>query len=256
MGTFSRGGVLAMGLLLGLPSCTDLEFRAYAGYMQAELSGDVGLASSGAPNIVSSTIDIDDSLGLEDEGSVYARVEAEAGIVRVTASAFQYDSTQLGTLQADFGNIPAGITVDTDLELNVLKGAVTFDVIDFGFLRVSPGIAVDYFDVDMTVTAVGIGIAEDLDIDVPVPMPFVEVEGAVGPVALTVGGGGMQVDYSDVEGTYWDVEGLLRFSPVDHFELFAGYRWIDVDGGGTADGQDYDTNLTLQGWFVGAGLVF
>lgn len=256
MGIYARGVVLVAGLLGGLTSCADLEFRAYAGYLQTELSGDVGLASSGSPNVVSADINIGDSLGIDDDGSIYARVEAEVGILRVTVSGFQYQSNGVGTLQADFGNIAAGLTVDTDLKMNVLKGAVTLDLIDWGYVRVSPGVAIDYFDVDLTSRAVGLGVSEDLDIDVPVPMPFVQAEVELGPVGLTVGGGGMKVNYSDVEGTYWDVEGLLRYSPVPYTEVFAGYRWIDVHGGGTADGQDYDTDLTLQGWFVGGGLVF
>jgi hypothetical protein len=224
--------------------------------MQAELSGDAGLAASASPGTVSGSIDVEDSLGIDEEGSGYVRAEAGVSFINVTASAFQYDSSGTGVLQANFGNIPAGITVDTDLEIIVVKGALHFDVLDLGFLRLSPGVAVDYFGTDLTATAVGAGFSEDLDIDVPVPMPFLQTEVIVGPVAATLEGGAMAVDYSDVEGTYIDLEGLVRWTPLPHVEVFGGYRWIDADTDGTADGQDYDADVTLQGWMVGGGFTF
>ena len=256
MGNYARGGVSGLGLLVALASCADLEFRAYAGYMQAEMTGDVGLASSGLPNVVTATVDVEDALGTDEEGSIYVRTEFEMGIVRVTGSAFQYESGGPGVLLADFGNIPAGVAVDTDMEVNVIKGAVTFDVIDFGYLRLSPGVAVDYFDVDTTVTAVGFGISERLEVDVPVPMPILQAEVDIGPVAVTAEGGGMAINYSDVKGTYWDFEGMVRWKALSFFEAFAGYRWIHVDSDGTASGQDYDADVNLRGWFVGGGLTF
>ena len=76
------------------------------------------------------------------------------------------------------------------------------------------------------------------------------------PVAATVDAGGMAVNYGDIDGVFFDLEAMLRIQPTDHIEIFGGYRWIDVDGDGTADGQAYDADLSVRGWFVGGGFVF
>ena len=252
----TRAQVGLVVCLLALPSCMDLRARAYAGYMQSELSGDLGLAPSFAPAAVSTSVDVEDSFGVSDEGSPYVRLEAAAGPLNFTASAFRYDSDSTGTLQANFGDITAGLLVNTETEFFNAKGAVTFDILDVGFLRLSPGLAVDYFDIDVSVTAVGLGAQENLDVQAPVPMLFAQAEATVGPVAATVDVGGIAIDVGDVDGTYFDVEALLRVAPVSHIEVFAGYRWINMDGKGTADGQDFDADLTLQGWFLGGGFTF
>lgn len=243
--------------LLVLPSCMDLEARAYAGYMQAELTGELGLAPT-APTTAIGRVGLEDSFGSGEEGSLYARVDATASIFNVTASAFRYDSTGQGTLEAEFGGLQQGLLVDTEVDFLNAKFGVTFDLIDLGFIRLSPGVAVDYFDLDMSVSAAPplSGEAESLDLQAPVPMLFVQAEGDVGPVSGIVEVGGMSADYGDVDGTFIDVEALLRVAPFSNVELFAGYRYISLEGTGDASGQEFDADLALQGWFVGGGVTF
>ena len=240
------------GLLL--TSCGIARVSGYAGYTQTQLSGDLGLAPGSLS--VNTSADVEDDLNLGESGSPYVRVEAGGGPISVTVSAFRYDSSADGTLTGSFGNIPAGFAVQTDAEIINLKAAVMFDLINFGVVRISPGLAVDYFDIDVQVTATSFSAFDRVDVVAPVPMLFVQVAADVGPVGATVDLGGISVDLPDAEGTFFDLEAMLRVEPFDHVELIAGYRWISIDADGEADGQAFDADLELQGWFVGGGVTF
>ena len=246
--------VLAL-LLLGSTSCVDLRARAHAAYMQPQLSGDVALASTTLPATLGA--DVQDDLGVDTEQSPYVRLELGTGIVNVTASAFQYGSSGSGVLDANFGNITAGVPVNSDIDVLNIRGAVTFDLIDLGPVRISPGLAVDYTDLDFEVRQTTGGTAiERLEVQIPAPLLYVQAEADLGPLIANIDAGGMKVDLDEVDGTFWDIEAMLRYAPAEHFEIFGGYRLILVDGQGTVDGQAYDADVELSGWFAGGGISF
>jgi hypothetical protein len=224
--------------------------------MQPQLDGDIGLAGSASGSAVTGTVDVEDSLGLGEESSPYLRADIGAAIVSFTVSAFHYDATGNGVLEATFGEITAGTPVSTDMEILNIKGAATFNLIDLGPVRLAPGIAIDYLDVDTTVTSTSLSAFESVRVQAPVPMLFGQGEVVLGPVAAILDVGWMSADLADAEGTWWDIEGMLRMTALDPVELIAGYRWISADVDGTADGQNYSADLVLQGWFVGGGLSF
>jgi hypothetical protein len=237
-------------------ACASPRLNGYAGYAQTRLQGDVGLASGSS---VTADVDVEDDLGLEKSGSPYARLEAGLGPFGLTASALHYDSAENGVLTVDFGNIIVGgmaaVAVHTDAELFNAKAALTIDVVDVGGFRLSPGVGVDYIDMDVRVSA-PLGAFDEIDVQAPVPMLFLQAAGDVGPVAATVDFGGMSIDLPDAEGTFLDIEALVRVQPVDHLELIAGYRWIHIDADGVASGQAFDADLALHGWLVGGGITF
>lgn len=250
----AMAALLCLGLLL--PSCGIARLHGYAGYTQTQLSGDLGLAPSLGSSSVITTADVEDDLNLGESGAPYVRVEAGGGPVSVTVSAFRYGSSADGTLTGTFGNIPAGFAVHSDAEIINVKAAVAFDLINIGVVRISPGIAVDYFDIDVEVTATSFSAFDRVDVTAPVPMLFVQVAADVGPVGATVDVGAMDVDLPDAGGTFFDVEAMLRVEPFDHVEFIAGYRWISIDADGEASSQGFDADLELQGWFVGGGVTF
>jgi hypothetical protein len=202
--------------------------------------------------------DVEDDLGVKDSSdSIYLRAEAHAAFLRLTLSAFKYDSSGDGTLTVDYGNISAGAQVSSDIEFTNLKTALTFDLINFGPVRISPGISVDIFDIDSDVRSVSpVVVSESLDWTAPVPMVHLQGELDLGYVAANIDAGVMDVHLNDIDGTFWDLEGMLRVNPWDHVEFFGGYRYISIDGRGRVSGQDFDTDLTFTGWFVGGGFTF
>lgn len=254
---------LVAWLLLGsafaaLPACaslTSLRARGYAGFMQSQVVGDAGLGV--ANGSVTATIDVEDTLGLGDlESSPYGRAELGLGPLGLTVSAFQNDSSGSGTLTVPFGNISASTPVNSSLDLVDVKAAATFTLLDIGPVRIAPGVAVNYLDVDLQVAAPSLSITETVDGQVPVPMVFAQGEVDLGMVALTADVGGIVLDVGDLDGTAWDVEALLRVQPLSHVEVFGGFRWISYELAGTSGGQPFTADLELRGWFVGGGVTF
>jgi len=245
-------------LVAALPSCIHFGANAHVGYTRMRMSGTMALnATAGGTPVASIKNDIETDLGLGDPSdSLYARVELDGGPIALTASGFQYAESGSGTLTFDFGNISAGTTVDSDIEFNNLKVALTLDIIDVAGVRLSPGVGVDLFDVKMSVKDTTMLIDESVDELLPVPMVFVKGELALGPVTATVDAGGMSATVQELNGSYWDIEGLVRLKLFSNLEAFAGYRYISIDGDGTSEGQDFDVNVVLDGWMIGGGVSF
>jgi hypothetical protein len=251
--TVAKVALLAAGLL---PGCTAYELRGYGGFTSTKLSGDVGLSPSG--NLIPPvTADVESAFGLGDaEGSVYLRAEAALASLRLTASAFQHDESGNGTLNVNFGDLTIGTPVASTLDLTSAKVALSFDVLNLGVFRLSPGVALDYFDIDTTVRATTVNAFETVDVSAPVPMPFLQLEGDLGVVAATLDAGWIHIDLEDAGGTFFDLEALVRVQPFAHAEVFAGYRFLSIDADGDADGQDFRADLRLQGWMIGGGITF
>lgn len=236
---------------------TDIGARVYAGYMQAEFDGDVALS----PNVVTplgNVNRVDGQLGIDDpSGSPYGRIDLELGPANLTVSGFSYDQDGTGMLNATFGNINAGAIVNSSLEMVNARGSLHFSLLDLGVFRLSPGVSIDYFDIDMTVSdTANLGLFERIDVEAPVPMLFAEAELDFGIVAGVLDVGGIEVDLPDADGTYFDLEALVRVEPLPHVHVFAGYRYIHLDADGTADGQPFEADLNLRGWMIGGGFEF
>ncbi len=250
-----RTGLLFSLLLLG--SCGSAGLKVFAGYTQVEMSGTVALDTSvGGVDLGTIQVDLEDDLGLTDEvGSPYGRAEVDLGVIHLTGSAFIYDEQSTGTLSVDFGDITVGSTVETDIEIMNFKGAATFDIVDVGVLRLSPGVGVDLFDIDMSINATApVVSSERVEIFTPVPMLFLQTELDFGLVGATLDTGWMSLDLGDVKGTWIDIEGLANFNVFGPFELFAGYRYISIDTEGDADGQAFEADVVLEGWILGGGI--
>ena len=257
MATCRRSTLLISCLVLpGLGSCVGI--KGFGGYTQMQLSGTLALNDSGNTNNLDNIQnDVDSAFGLgEAVGAPYVRGELDLGGIVLTGSGFTFDQTGSGTLSQPFGDIPAGTAIDTDFELLNIKGALSFDIIDVGGVRISPGVAVDFFDIDVRLENPATLEFEDVDTLAPVPMLFVQGEVSLGPVGATVDFGWMSADFGDVDGTWMDIEGLARLNLMPTLEIFAGYRYISLDSTGDADGQEYSANLQLEGWTAGIGLVW
>ena len=244
--------------VLLLCSCETWFVEADAGYAQLQFAGTVALAPSGGGLPVSATtVDLEHELGLEDPiGAPYGRVQAGLGPWGLTASGFSLSDVADGRVTRQFGNITVGTDVHTEVKMINLKSALTFDVLDTPFLTISPGIAIDYFDFDVNVSAPSLGVSERLKAQAPVPLLFGQVTTSLGPVAASLEGGWMSADVGDANGTFLDLEAMLRLRVGLGAHLFAGYRYISIDANGVASGQRFDADFNLQGWMVGAGYRF
>ena len=245
----------ALLLIALLGSCSVAEFTTDAGYMFMALSGDVGFDASGGGG--SANINLGQGLDISNGSSPYARVEVAAAGFRFGLSGFKYGDSGDSILSTAFGDITAGSTVDTDLDLTNLKATIAYDVINFKYLRISPGISIDYFDVDMEMTATSpVLVSEAIDFQVPVPMPYVSAALMYGDWTLDAEASGISVSLADAEGLYWDLSAKLRYQPLPLLKMFVGYRYLLINASGDTGGQDFDADLRLNGLVFGLSFGF
>jgi hypothetical protein len=158
-------------------------------------------------------------------------------------------------LQANFGDVPAGIGVNSDFEMTNGKASLAFQI-DLGPVAVSPGLAVDYFDLKVDVQDVFGAFQESVELAGPVPMLFLRAEADLGIVAAVAEGGYMRIDLDEVTASLLDLEALVEVRPTSLIHLFVGYRLLNLAADGTIDGDTFDTDITLSGFFVGGGVRF
>ncbi len=251
---------LTFALLAFLPACgsippEDAEIRL--AFMKARMDGDVALGSSGGGQ--GADVDVNDDLGLGNSASApLLTATAPTAWGRVGASAFWFDDETNGTLTSGaYGDLAAGSQVRSEFAFTNIKAWWTFDAYRSESVRISPGLALDVFDVDLDVTAVGPAQRfENLDLLAPVPMPFLDGEARFGDFFIAGQGGGMRVDLGDGLGTYWDIEGRIGYLVDDKVEFHTGYRAIGIDANGDADDRKAAVDLTVHGWFIGGSFRF
>lgn len=243
--------------LLALPACFQCAVTGDVGYTSLAIGGDMALSPTGGA--VGPTIDqdIESGLGLGDQsGSPYVRAELDLGVPVLSVSAFQFSDSGIGMLNGSFGNISGGTQVATDLDFRNVKTALTFDI-DLGPAKISPGLAVDLFDLDLHVQDVAGFAEESVSLIAPVPMLFMRAEADLGIVAGVAELGGLKTPrIQDIKGTFWDGELRVEVRPAPMFHLFAGYRFMHLDGNGNIDNQDFSTSLDISGWLIGGGIRF
>ncbi len=247
--------VVAAPVLLALPSCYTFEVEAQAGYAQLALDGDFGYV--GGTNNTNIQQDIEPALGLgDDQGTPFGRLELDFGTATLSASGFMFEDEGQGTLTANFGdNLTAGTSVFSTFELTNIKVAWAFDI-ELGPVTLAPGIAADFFDLSMTVRD-SIGIAtEEAELAAPIPMLFLRGGVDVGPVRGVGEVGYVAVDIEDVEASLLDVEARLEVAPTPWFDVFVGYRLINMEVEGLIDDDTYDIDIGLSGFMVGGGFRF
>ncbi len=254
-----RLGILAVLSCL-IPACASLHARAYGGLTQATLDGSMALQSStGNLPLGQNGVNLENEGGVENsEVLPYLRGELGMPIGSVTVSGFAFSETGGGQLASNhqFGDILPGSLISSRVEFLNIKTAVHFDLLSLGVFRFSPGLGLDVFDLDAQISQVGTSNYERIDNVAFVPMLFGQAEVDLGVVAGTLDVGWIDVDLEDADGSYLDLEALVRVNPLKHLELFAGYRFINIDAKGTADSRRFEAEFDLHGWMVGGGVTF
>ncbi|HEX5050886.1 MAG TPA: hypothetical protein VFZ65_03860 [Planctomycetota bacterium] len=238
-----------------LAACAPVGVTAQAGYAQVALRGDIALTDDMGSG--GTRQDFDSAFGLGDErGSPFVRAQVDFGVPVLTASGFWLRESGSGVLDETFGGLPAATPVDSDLELTVGKFSCTADI-DLGPVTVSPGLAVDVFDLYFRVREQALGNSEEIDDILALPMLFVRVEGRFGGLRLGADCGYLEIpDLDRNNGRFFDLEALAEWTVLSEASVFCGYRFIDLDAKGDTDTQSFAVDLQIRGWFVGGGLRF
>ena len=244
--------ILAGLLLLALPACSLPTAEVQAGLALLSIDGDVGYVE-GSSN-ASIDQDAESACGLGGtKGAPYIRGQLDLGMPVITVSAFSFEDEGQGVLDADFGSLSTGLAVNSTLEMQALKAAISFDI-GLGPVSISPGIAVDYFDLSIEATN---GLTtEQVDLNGPLPLGFLRATVDFGTLGAFVEAGYVAADVDEVEGEMLDVEAQLVYRPWSALELFAGYRLMHLELDGVIDNDTVDSDLTISGLIFGGGLKF
>lgn len=249
--------ILAGLALLALPACSVPTVEIQAGYAFLSLDGDVGYDND--QNAIAIEQDTKEAFGLGDvQGSPYVRAQLDLGVPVLTVSGFQFSDEGRGRLAEDFGSLPninGGLPVQTGFDMFNAKVSYAFDI-GIGPVAISPGIAIDYFDLQMDVQD-AFGLAqESVDLNGPVPLGFLRASLDLEIVSAFAEVGYIGADVSDIKGSLLDAEAQLVLHPAALVELFVGYRYLNLQLDGEVDNDRIDTNLTISGFFVGGGILF
>lgn len=226
-------------------------------YLQTAIHGDVALGpSTGGSADGSNDVRGDLSLGDDNHTVLLAGVvPTPAG--RFGASMFWFDQSGTGTLGADFGDIPSGTLAQTETEFWNIKTYWVYDLIRTENVRLAPGVAVDFVDLEMSAQSTAAARTyEKVEMFAPIPLLFLDGDARFGRFVVAAQGGGMAIDLEDGDGLYWDFEGRIGFVPREDLELFAGYRFLSMDIDGVADSRTGELDLQVHGWFVGGAYRF
>ncbi len=246
-------------LLVSVPcfvACAGQTYRVDVGPLFAHATGDLALQNAnGTLQLGQNQNDIDDNLGLgATEPSPYVRVQMDKERHRVRLHGFGLMGDGNGTLAGDYGGIVAGAQVSTSMELFAIAANYGYQIARGENYRIAIGGQAGFYSLDVAArSAVG---REEVTTSVVVPMPFAEIEGLFGSVTIGANGAVMSADLGDASGRYLDLEGYVRWQATKEFDFMAGYRYLVLDGYGTASSRDFDADVDIQGVFVTAGIKF
>ena len=139
---------------MALPACSIPTLEVQAGYAQLSLDGDLGYSNG---NTIAVEQDVESAFGLGDtQGSPYGRAQIDFGVPVLTISAFDFEDEGRGRLgnNVSFGNIPGitgGVPVQSQVEMMNAKMSYAFEI-GLGPVSISPGLAIDYFDLQIDVS--------------------------------------------------------------------------------------------------------
>jgi hypothetical protein len=249
---------LLLGSLLAVAfagSACSVGAEVGGGYTQMSVSGDLGLTTGSGG--VTDKQDIETAFGLgDDRGSPYVRAKLDLGPLVMNASAFTFEEDGEGVITGDFGNIPTGTQTDSHLEFTNFKASFGFDF-GIGPVTLAPGIAVDVFDLSFVARDPVTQATEEFD-DV-LFLPLLNLGASVDLFGLGVGAEIGYIKTPEIDGAETealDAEALVRLDLGSHLGLFAGYRYIDLQGEGETGGDSVDVSMQVSGWMIGGLLRF
>jgi hypothetical protein len=246
---------LALPLLL--VSCGAPQLMVTPRYGQFEVDGDFGIGS--APVVTGSL----DQAGLGDTEEHFGiQADVKWGSPHLSVSTQSSEHSGSGTLDVALTQggvtIPVGAQVDSDLELGLHQGALTFDLIPTDLLELGIGLGVTAVDIDLQFRS---GVNE-IETDETVPLPVLAVRGGVQIWRLEVGAlaTGIQGDYDDGEVDFFDVDARAMFRFLGDSgglagHVVLGYRWVDLDLEYEDSAEEVVVDSTFSGAYIGLALT-
>lgn len=244
-----------------LAACAAPQFTVAPTFGQFEPDGDVSYIDTTQP--VPATIDNSvDDLGLADSEDTFGvRADMKFGVPHLTVSTQASSWSGNGTLNADFGGIPAATAVDTDLDLALHRFALTFDVLPTDMFELGLGFGVTVADIEAQVTDSGNSISESADEIAPLPVLALRAGVRVWRLDFEALISGMTIDYDGNEATYLEADINAKLAVFGapgslNGSVLVGWREVQLD----VEYDDGDAaaavDLTFSGPYFGIQLGF
>jgi hypothetical protein len=161
-----------------------------------------------------------------------------------------------GTLPGQYGNLPGGTNVHSSFDLDDVKATATLTFLDVGPVRFGGGLGLEYFNTEIKTDAQSGLASEKVEAEAAVPLVVAEAQLTLGPFRAVGSIGGMTGEWGDSDGTFLDAELSARFAILEYLEIFASYRYIELNAEASSSGQDFKLDLDLSGPTVGLALRF
>lgn len=206
---------------------------------------------SGEVNNAGTAIDVENTLGLDDATSAYARARLDVtalGNFYFGYTPLTYDATKTLTNTITFGGATysASTSVQSEVDLSAYDVAWTASLINAGIAEFELGLNVKMVDGVVTLNNGTTSRTADLTIPVPMVKAVLRVDGPFVSAELD----GSAIGYGG--NTFSDVTAQVKLSPMPLFYLSAGYRAIDLE---LEDGNKY-AFVKSSGPFMAVGFEF
>ena len=260
-----RSGTAGLSALVAFAACSTPQFDITPRYGYLDVSGDIGVSSSGGGVSVSADNDVS-TLGFDaDDGVPGLRADFKWGMPHLVINYQRSDNSGSGEADANLsdgnGNvISAGTPVDSDLELGLLNGLLLFDLAPTDVLEVALGFGATAFDIDTAIT-------EQSDPSnsisakgtVPLPVLALQVGGEIGRFELAGLLQGISGTYDGNGATYADLDAYVRWRFYDRgagIGLVLGYRYFLIDAEYDDDDTDAEIDMSFYGPYIGLQFSF
>lgn len=239
--------LLAAAVLAALPvaaTADALGFRVEAGQWNQSFEGDV---QSGPDSI-----DIEDTLGIDDESNNFFAVTLEHPIpilpnIRLSRTELEVNESSVINTSFTFEGITYSVsdTVHTDADLSHTDATLYYEILD-NWVSLDLGLNFRQFDEGITIESASAGSAE-LDVDGVLPMLYAGVKFELPLSGLYVSADASGINYKD--STILDYKVNIGYESSIGLGIEAGLRTFDIDYE-DEDNSDEKADLTIDGAYA------
>jgi outer membrane protein len=224
-------------------------------YWLPDISGDLKVDANG---VTGTSLDLETNLGFDDES--YPVVEAFVGLgnhhLRATYYNADYSGTRTLTESVTFNGetFSKDESVTSSLEYDVYDFMYQYDLLDFenvlaGF---TVGVAgrLEVFDGDVEMESSALDKIEQESFTAAIPMLGINLH--LGILADLLEGRVLATGIGYSDGTLFDGQAELSFTPLPFLDIHGGYRFLSVD----VDADDVEFNYDNSGPYAGLTVSF
>jgi hypothetical protein len=164
---------------------------------------------------------------------------------------FEGDSTLVRTFSFGGQTFTINEDVNANVRIDNYRFLAGFAAVKTAPVRLYVLLGLGYYHLEGAIVGSVSGQAEE-SLDIPAPLLGLLFQAKVSRFLFEVEATGLTVSFSDVGADYLDVKASVGITVFKVAALRVGYRYVFLNG----HVSDFDVDVTLDGFFVGAGVQF